>query len=193
MTELFELDRLAALAQQPLDEQTAIEVRRLVTSAVSRAIGYNPTAGTHDWTGQVAYDDWVTLPRGPVGAITSLAVLGDDGVEYPLNVGGNGYYVVGRRLYLVGRRTDIGWPYRVHVVYAYGSDDPEWLEAAREIAMRAAVRLYSNPSSERSENVGSYSHTSGVDELDTVLTRNEKRELRATYGPGAAYSVPVVR
>lgn len=191
MTELFELPRLAALAHQALDEQTALECRRLATAAVYRAVGYDLTAGTHDWTGSATYADEVMLPRGPVTAITSVKVVDDDGVEYPLSAGQ--WQIIGRRLRVSGRTTNIGWPYRVRVAYTHGSDDPEWLESARSVALQAALRLYLNPESLRSESVGSYTRTSSVETLEGVLTPAEKRELRTEYGWGNAYSVGVGR
>ena len=188
MPELFELDRLAAVLQQDLDTQTAIEARRMATADVTAVVGQPLTAGTHDVTLPADYLGRVSLPRFPAGAITSVALVDrDTGAETV--VGSTGYVLEGQALRIT--QWPLVPPFRVHVVYAFGSDDDEWLEVARAIALRAAARLYQNPEQLRSESVLGYSRTAMYDEATMCLTRGEVRQLRAQYGGASAYSVPI--
>lgn len=187
MTDLFALDRLAAHLQMDLDEQSAIEAREIATADVETVVGQQLTAGVHDVT--LEANEWglLTLPRFPISSITSVATVSDAGVETA--VAPASYRLTRQELQLL--QYPLGYPYRVHVVYAFGSDDVAWLRTARSIALKAAGRLYMNPEQLRSESSLSYSRTSATDDSTLCLTRGEVRQLRRRYGGAAAYSVTI--
>lgn len=188
MPDLFELDRLAALAQQDLDTQTAIECRELATAAVEAALGKAiiSTAGT--WEGHADDYGQITLPLTPVSAVASVTLLTSAGAVERVLTGSEWELDNGVIRLLTYPST---WPYRARVAYTYGSDDLDWLRVARGIAMRAALRLYTNPETLRSESILGYSRTSALDLADAVLTSGEIRQLRARYGYPNAYSVSI--
>lgn len=185
MTDLFTLPELASYLQTDVDTATAMLARDIATGAVRLAAGQQLTAGTAVL--DVVVDPWTTtivLPQRPVTAVTSVQSYADDNVTLtavPFTWRGS----AGVKL------TTAPWAEaRMKVTYTAGSDDPMFLAVAKGVALAAAARLYANPTNERAETIGDYSHTTAVESLGTVLTDAEQRTLRARYGIAVA-SVPI--
>lgn len=174
MADMFTLDELAAYLKVTVadDDASALLARELATGLIEDFTHRSFTAEA-DYTEVLRINAGkITIPSTPVSAVTSVKLVGANGVLTPtvwtfdeidtIHLAGSA------QVLNLPESDDGGVPYTAEVVWTGGFDEVP--AAVKAIALAAAGRGYNNPRGLRSETIGQYSYTNagGDDDVASV-------------------------